>query len=937
MANQPARGGACLLLLLATLASAPHARQQATPQAQPTFRAGVDVIPVDVVVLDGKGVPVTGLEAADFSVTIDGRPRRIVSASYIRHAAAPRPAAPAPAAATPTSAGASVIQLPDRPVTSNQEPPGRLVMIAIDEGGMEFGGTRVALEGLKRALGTLEPADAVGLAVLPGPGVAVPFTRDRRRLLDAFTRVSGQAAPHVAVTHRQSGWAEALAYDQNRNSSEWKAAIDRECFGMNSPEELDQCVRLMENEAQRMLREIHQRVGQLLVGMDNLLAYLRTIDAPKVVILLSSGIIEDPRERLLDRVGRDAAAARASIYVLHFNTLGAPDASERRASPSRERDADLGRATLESIAGRARGTVFEVTGGADDAFGRIGVELSGYYLLGVEPLEGDGDGKAHSIGVRVARKDVTVKARRDLVWVRRGGTGRKSPADAIKAMLASPIPASELPIRAAAYSGPAPDKGKLRVLVSAEIGSGRTGAEKVTVGWALVDAAGQVRAGDSEKVTLRPVAGRTSGPLSFVRAPIVDPGSYTLRLAVVDQDGREGSVEDTVEARLSPAGSFALGDLVVGVPPADVKSDFEPPVECVVEGDRLFVLMPVASLDARALGPATAALEIARGDKDAPLLQATVPLVGTRPDQRTLQAIVGLDLLPPGRYLVRVTFTAGDRLVALATRGFTFSPAPGTGGVAAGRGALGAPRFALSDVFQPETLAPFLDHAAKTAPGLPPAVFADARAGRFDAAANALPADATDAATPFLRGLDLLARGDIEAANLEFRRSLRASPDFLDAAFFIGACYARGGKDAEAIGAWQTARVALDDQPILHHVLIDARLRRQQVEQAAALAEDAVARWPNDARFQPQLATVLAMQGETGRAIEVLDAYLAGHNEDAQALFLILRLLYDTASNPAGKPDPSVVGKFRTYAALYDAADGPNREIVGEWLKRLAR
>jgi hypothetical protein len=192
MPGRDACNRACVVLLLAALVSVPRAHQQPSPQAPPTFRTGVDIIPVDVVVLDEKGVPVTGLEAGDFTVTIDGRSRRIVSAPYVQYAAKPGPAPNAPAAAAAATA-APVLQLPGRVATTNQGPPGRLVMIAVDQGGMEFGGTRVALEGLRRLLDTFDSADAVGLAVLPGPGVAVPLTRDRRRLLEAFTRVSGEA------------------------------------------------------------------------------------------------------------------------------------------------------------------------------------------------------------------------------------------------------------------------------------------------------------------------------------------------------------------------------------------------------------------------------------------------------------------------------------------------------------------------------------------------------------------------------------------------------------------------------------------------------------------------------------------------------------------------------------------------------------------------
>ena len=44
---------------------------------EPVFRAGVDLVTVDAIVVDKDGRPVTGLTADDFLLTVDGKPRTL--------------------------------------------------------------------------------------------------------------------------------------------------------------------------------------------------------------------------------------------------------------------------------------------------------------------------------------------------------------------------------------------------------------------------------------------------------------------------------------------------------------------------------------------------------------------------------------------------------------------------------------------------------------------------------------------------------------------------------------------------------------------------------------------------------------------------------------------------------------------------------------------
>ena len=99
-------------------AAGPQARSD---QAQrPEFKSGVDLVAVDVVVVDRDGRPVVDLAPGDFTVTVDGKPRRVVSADFIGHRIAVRSAEPAGAAAVPA------------PALNIVQATGRLIAIAAD-------------------------------------------------------------------------------------------------------------------------------------------------------------------------------------------------------------------------------------------------------------------------------------------------------------------------------------------------------------------------------------------------------------------------------------------------------------------------------------------------------------------------------------------------------------------------------------------------------------------------------------------------------------------------------------------------------------------------------------------------------------------------------------------------------------------------------------
>src|SRR3954469_24335578 len=85
----PALVSSVILLAAALLA------QDQPPR--PSFKAGVQLVRIDVTVLDDKRQPVRGLQASDFTVMVDGQPRPIRAFTAVDHSTA---VAAAPATST---------------------------------------------------------------------------------------------------------------------------------------------------------------------------------------------------------------------------------------------------------------------------------------------------------------------------------------------------------------------------------------------------------------------------------------------------------------------------------------------------------------------------------------------------------------------------------------------------------------------------------------------------------------------------------------------------------------------------------------------------------------------------------------------------------------------------------------------------------------------
>ena len=611
---------------------------------QPTFRSGVDLVTVDAAVLDGDGRPVPALRAEDFRIEVDGRPRRIVSAQFV-DLSEPIAVSPPPAAHFSSNAGAG---------------DGRIVVIAVDETHIRRLEGRRALDAASRFIDVLPAIDRVGVIALTTEA-SVTLTRDRvalrRRLAGMLGRgdlSSGQfnlgisEALEIADGSR-TRLADAVLRECGRSLTDYvntARAADDAASGRDS------CPEQVEQQSRGLAQQAHAQARTSLAALEALIARLKDLPGPKTIVLLSEGMIVDPRRVDLSRLAAGAQAARVTIYSLLLD-ISLFDASQERVSPVADRDRQVREDGVDRVAGAARGAVFRQVGSDAAPLARIARELSGHYLLAFEATEGDRDARAHRIRVTMARGRQLVRARSHFSVT---ATQPQARGAQLSALLRAVSPATELPLRVATYTYAEPARRALRVVISAEAGSGADGVG-AWLGFVLVDAAGIIAA--TATVESR------SGQYAF--SCVVPEGRYTLRAAAIDAMGLQGSVERVFAARLGGTTEMRLGDLMLAPVPASAAAPLSPIVDRAT-GDAL-----VAYLEFQA--PAAARSEvrvtIARGPSDPPLLTAAAAVSSRADGWAMARATIPIGEIPPGEYLARAEINVAGTQAGGISRPFT--------------------------------------------------------------------------------------------------------------------------------------------------------------------------------------------------------------------------------------------------------------------------
>jgi tetratricopeptide (TPR) repeat protein len=215
-------------------------------------------------------------------------------------------------------------------------------------------------------------------------------------------------------------------------------------------------------------------------------------------------------------------------------------------------------------------------------------------------------------------------------------------------------------------------------------------------------------------------------------------------------------------------------------------------------------------------------------------------------------------------------------------------------------------------------------------------VAADVSEGRLDALDSFEAGSDASLLAVFLKGLRFYKASKYEDAAREFRASIRLSSEFLPGIFYLGACYASGGRGREAVGAWQTSLIGDDSRPEVFELLADGFLRLGDTDAAISAIEEAATKWPDDPRFVMRAVLALAAQDRPGDALQRLLPWLDRQPGDEPALDLAIRLaLADLATRQEGS-EVAAIDQLHKLVERYRAGSRPVPAVATRWLAYLA-
>ena len=884
--------GACLAL--AAVASA--------QEQPPRFTSAVEVTSLDVTVIDSDGNPVPNLTPADFRVRVDGRDRKVVTADWVPLVTEANAAAP----------------IPEGYSSNENMMGGRLFVIVVDQPNIRFGGGLAVARAASAFIDRLEPADRVAVVGLGLGGPSTTFTSDRERIKLVLSRLNGQRRANAPMTYHIS-LAEAQAIQQGQLFV-LEQVLARECavyVTLGNPAGESACRSEVEMEAEDLGRSLLTEGDLTLRGIRELLVGLRSVPAPKTLILISEGFpLEDSAFTI--EAGALAAAAQTSVYALRLDE-SLFDSMMRSKAPNLLSDRETLSAGLETLVAAARGTLFSVSGTGAEFFDRLETELSGYYLLGVESDPRDRDGKPHPIRVDVSRRGTTVRARRQHVNLETGmPASAKSPRDAVVDGLRMPLQLSALPLRVASFALKGPEQDRVQLLIHADIGADYASARAVTLGYLLLDHEGRLVDSRASDAQLAPVMSGVPSPLQFTMGASVAPGEYTLKLAVAEGD-RIGTVEHAIEASVTDVDGVGLSALMVGGPTM-IRELLQPTIGYTASFGSVHGYL-------EAYGPRSGTVsvtyEVATAEDAPALLSAETPARRAGDARALFSRVIPVQQLPAGPYVMRAIVSDAGKPVKTLARWFEVAPPPVLMTSAEGVGASPAGETELYLPVADDLLAqPFdRDHAIA--------------AGTIEAFRSHVPASAQ---ASFDAGFGFIVAGDFPKAEAALKQAIQPEFDSTAALSYLAVCFAAVGRDDEAAGAWQSALAEGGEIPQLYDWLGDALMRMHDLTAARSVYEEAIAKWPAEARFAKPLAMIYASVGRGREAVLTLERYLAANQDDRDALFMAVQWLYHVrAAGGAVHAPAQDLELARTYAAAYEQAGGPQTALVAQWIAYLQK
>ena len=671
-----------LVLLLSSGSQAQRQAVQQQPQQppegqpqQPTFRAEINVVRVDVIVTDRDGNPVTDLQADDFEVFEDDTPQTIDSFRLVHLTGTPEPGAE-----------------PARPIRSGFDEEReaaredvRLFAIFFDDYHVRFENAVRLRAALINFISTqLGPLDMVSVMYPLTPLDAVQMTRNHDSIVAAIEGFEGRKYEYEPRNLFEEQYADyptsVVERIRNEVSLSGLRALVTHLGGLREGRKA--LILVSEGYTNYLPPQLRDRFAGVPGSGDPSQLNPLAGDSPLEQMSAMSADLDIMRD--LRYVFNEANRGNTAIYAVDPRGLSVFEFDISQPSISNRTDAQALRTTINTL----RTLAEETDGRAIVNQNEVGPGLrqmvrdsSTYYLIGYNSTQAPSDGEFHEIKVRVKRDGVRVRARKGYWALTADDVAR------VSAAALDPGPPSEVEEALAAIVEPRRGRFVRTWVGSARGDEGRT---RVTFAWEAVplvpgerreelgrvaltasndagdpyyrgripDAAGGASARDAG-------ASRQSGPSSPSSGRVtfdVAPGQMHMMIAV------EGATGDVLDREITETTivDFTGTDVAFSTP-AIFRAGTELEMRRLV-GD--LDAVPTAGRTFRRTERVLIRFEVYAPGSAVPTVTARllnrsggsmsdIPVQPPAPGQPT-QIDLALARLAPGEYLVELSATAGD-------------------------------------------------------------------------------------------------------------------------------------------------------------------------------------------------------------------------------------------------------------------------------------
>ena len=408
-----------------------------------------------------------------------------------------------------------------------------------------------------------------------------------------------------------------------------------------------------------MLMTARAQARTTLANLRGIVSRLKPLRGPKHLVVMSGGMRFD-QELLAEfnQFADEAARGGVVLHTIHLDQPPTDTATEHRTITEAFGGREMS-AGLTTMAGMTGGSFFQGVGNASGVFERIATEITNFYELGLESIDGDSDESPRDLAITVLRPGLTVRARAKVALDPSVAPRTGTPA-ALQALLEQPTDVVDLPLHVDVYNTRGDDPSLLKVLMAIQMG-GQQNRAPAQWGFIVLNEGNLIASGRSSVDEAGP------GPWTFTASTKLLPGRQRLRFAAIDADGRAGVVDLPLAVGLRSTSSLQLSDLLVGSLTA---GRFMPGTR-VEPGAPLAAMIEVLSNDVIRLGRTRVALEITPDGSAEPVQRVLMAARTGVADTILLnEAQITTARLPPGHYTATATILVDNEPVGTVTRGF---------------------------------------------------------------------------------------------------------------------------------------------------------------------------------------------------------------------------------------------------------------------------